>query len=339
MKFPLLVPTLPVPVEVDYPVIEPVREDVHRPFWSVMIPTYNRPGYLEQTLRSVLEQDPGADEMQIEVIDNCSTIGDAEEVVSRVGGERVSFYRQPQTVNPTVQGTTCIRRARGRWVHLLHDDDLVLPGFYTAYKSFIEQHPEVGMVFCSVIIIDEENEWRSIVSAPRSTFNGVVQNAGYEMLKSCLVAAPTAVVARHAYEKIGGLHPKLTYLTDWDLWVRLGMFAPIGYIRHPFLLYRYHSGSESNKMVMKGVRNREVLATIELNVRRLPHDMRELARREAYYYEARNGEGLRNSLHAQGQHIAALKYAFWAFRLDPGKGTFLRLLVSTLRACRERFRL
>ena len=38
-----------------------------------MIPTYNRTKYLEKTLRSILEQDPGENEMQIEVIDNCST--------------------------------------------------------------------------------------------------------------------------------------------------------------------------------------------------------------------------------------------------------------------------
>src|SRR2546423_1107808 len=42
-----------------------------RPFWSVMIPTYNaRADYLEETLRSVLRQDPGPEQMQIEVLDD-----------------------------------------------------------------------------------------------------------------------------------------------------------------------------------------------------------------------------------------------------------------------------
>jgi len=43
----------------------------------------------------VLEQDPGPDEMQIEVIDNCSTSADIEAEVNKIGHNRVSFYRQP----------------------------------------------------------------------------------------------------------------------------------------------------------------------------------------------------------------------------------------------------
>jgi len=42
-----------------------------RPYWSVMIPTYNpRANYLEETLNKVLQQDPGPKQMPIEVIDD-----------------------------------------------------------------------------------------------------------------------------------------------------------------------------------------------------------------------------------------------------------------------------
>jgi glycosyltransferase involved in cell wall biosynthesis len=337
MKFPNLIPPLPAFEDVAYPAIEPVPEGVHRPFWSVVIPTYNRPAYLEQTLRSVLEQDPGADEMQIEVIDNCSTIGDAEAIVRRLGGGRVAFYRQPQTVNPTVQGTTCIRRARGHWVHLMHDDDLVLPGFYTAYKEFIKQHAEVRMVFGSVVTIDENNEWNGIIMAPRTPFNGVVENSAQVMMQNNWVVAPSAVVAREAYEKVGGLHPDLTYLTDWELWTRLGMLAPVGYIRRPYLLYRaIHSGSESAKMVKNKKRTHDALTTIGLSVRRLPPAEQEAARREAYVYEARFSEHYRRESHATGQHALALNYALWAVRFHPTRANMQRLLTSALRVLRDK---
>ena len=44
------------------PEIPLVPEEVPRPFWSVMVPTYNcRPAYLRNALESVLRQDPGLD--------------------------------------------------------------------------------------------------------------------------------------------------------------------------------------------------------------------------------------------------------------------------------------
>ena len=43
-----------------------------RPFWSVMIPAYEPGPFLEAALAGVLAQDPGPEEMQIEVIDDAS---------------------------------------------------------------------------------------------------------------------------------------------------------------------------------------------------------------------------------------------------------------------------
>ena len=53
--------------------ILPVPEGTPRPVWSVMIPTYNCAKYLRETLVSVLAQDPGPEQMQIEVVDDYST--------------------------------------------------------------------------------------------------------------------------------------------------------------------------------------------------------------------------------------------------------------------------
>src|SRR5262244_3596494 len=105
-------------------------DGVQRPFWSVMIPTYNPVGYLERTIESILTQDAGPKEMQTEVIDDCSTKTDVERLVRKVGGDRVTFYQRLERGDLCGNWNTCIDRARGHWVHILHQDDLVLPSFY-----------------------------------------------------------------------------------------------------------------------------------------------------------------------------------------------------------------
>ncbi len=51
------------------PIIIPVIESIDQPFWSIMIPAYNCSEYLPETIESVLANDFGIDNIQIEVID------------------------------------------------------------------------------------------------------------------------------------------------------------------------------------------------------------------------------------------------------------------------------
>lgn len=138
-------------LKLDVPQITPVPAGDIRPFWSVMIPNYNSDRYLAQTLKSVLEQDPGAEEMEIEVVDDCSNKDDPAAVVKEIGKGRISFFRQPDNVGATANFNTCIQRAKGQWVHILHSDDTVLPGFYNRLRSALEPELTIGAAFCSTL--------------------------------------------------------------------------------------------------------------------------------------------------------------------------------------------
>jgi len=94
-----------------------------------MIPTYNADRYLRDALESVLAQDPGPDVMQIEVVDDGSEV-DPRPIVKEIAGDRVSVHRHDRNMGHVAAFNTCIDRAQGEYVHLLHADDEVRPGFY-----------------------------------------------------------------------------------------------------------------------------------------------------------------------------------------------------------------
>lgn len=71
------------------PAIASLTVQTDRPRWSVMIPVYNCAGYLAETLEAVLVQALPPHDMQIEVIDDCSTDADVEALVQEIGKGRI----------------------------------------------------------------------------------------------------------------------------------------------------------------------------------------------------------------------------------------------------------
>jgi glycosyltransferase involved in cell wall biosynthesis len=186
------------------PTIHPVSTQEERPFLSVMIPTYNCFNYLERTIRSVLVQDPGIEKMQIEVVDDYSSDGNVEELVREVGKGRVSYFRQKENVGSLRNFETCLNRSKGHWVHLLHGDDMVKPGFYTEIESLINNHPNIGSAITSVCAIDKYDNKSEPVNDTLLDKAGILPNWLFTIASMQRVQPPCVVVKREVYEKLGG---------------------------------------------------------------------------------------------------------------------------------------
>ena len=226
--------------------IEPITDNLPRPTWSVMIPTYNCAGYLGETLSSVLDQAPrGADEMQIEVVDDGST-DDPEAVVRSIAGDRVVFHRQPQNVGHILNFATCLSRARGRYVHLLHGDDRVEPGFYAAMQRGFESSPEIGAAFCRHRYIDGDGRELSVPDAeqPRA---GPLTGGVERLAEEQRIMTPSITVRRDVYEELGGFDPRLVCSEDWEMWVRIAARCPVWYEPKVLAGYRMHENSNTGR--------------------------------------------------------------------------------------------
>lgn len=251
-----------------------------RPLWSVMIPTYNCAAYLRTTLESVLAQDPGPDAMQIEVVDDASVADDPEATVREVGRGRVGFHRQPENVGHVRNFNTCLRRSRGRLVHLLHGDDAVRDGFYPRMGAAFERAPEIGAAFCRHLYMDGEGHWTGLsrLEAPES---GVLEGWLERIAVRQRLQAPSMVVRRETYERLGGFDRRIAaYGEDWEMWVRIAARYPVWFETEPLAAYRIHAGSLSGRTVRIRENGRDLRRAIEINREALPPDRAdELSRR------------------------------------------------------------
>ncbi|UYN96173.1 MAG: glycosyltransferase [Enhydrobacter sp.] len=314
------------------PTIAPLPEGDGRPFWSVMIPVYNAPeAYLRETLRSVLGQAPDVGQMQIEVVDNCSTEGDPEAVVREVGGDRVRFHRQPENLGMVENFNSCIRRATGRWVHILHGDDAVRPGFYAGLRVGIEVNPEVGAAACRIIYIDEDGHWTGLSELEART-RGVLDGAfATRQLIDQRLQFAGIVVRRSVYERVGGFLSLFVHCLDWDMWKRVALCTPIYYEPEPLACYRMHSGADSSRLYRTGANVVDERRSIDVTCSAFPSAEAKRLRRAA-----RKAAGMRAARRARalwkiGHRLAAWRQAAEALRCSFAPAVVARTVYFVVR--------
>jgi hypothetical protein len=220
--------------------------------WSVMIPCYNaRPDYLEAALRSVLQQDPGKTVMQIEVIDDCSPDGTPLELVRKIVGDRVTFHREEKNLGLAGIWNRCIERAQGKWVHILHQDDLLLPGFYDKLKAGTDSPAAPGLLYCRHAFMDSEGSqsWLSNLDAEKP---GCLKEALPHLARTQKIQTPAVIVRRSAYEALGGFRPDLCFTLDWEMWCRIAAQFPIWYEPEVLACYRMHPAAATSRFVEEG---------------------------------------------------------------------------------------
>jgi glycosyltransferase involved in cell wall biosynthesis len=225
-----------------------MTESTNSPFWSVMIPTYNpRPQCLEQTLRSVLAQDPGCVEMQIMVIDDASSEIDTESIVRAVGGDRIQFHRSEKNRGLAGSWNHCIECARGSWVHILHQDDFVLAGFYECIKTTALNHPDVQFIATRSYFVDRVGIIEGVTPRVQTLEKGGHSISDFYYANP--IQCPGVVVQRDFYLQNGGFRADLNYTLDVELWARV--IDQKGGVVLPDILaaFRVSGKSESSRLL------------------------------------------------------------------------------------------
>jgi glycosyltransferase involved in cell wall biosynthesis len=296
-------------------VVQPVAAGDSRPRWSVMIPTYNCPGYAEETLRSVLAQDPGPEAMQIEVVDDHSTADDPEEVVARVGGGRVDFHRQPEHLGVVANLNSCLQRSRGELVHLLHGDDLVLEGFYQTLDARLREEPEAGAAYCRHVYVDERGRWIDVAPLEPAS-SGILADGARFLAAEQRIMTPSIVVRRSVYEQLGGFDDRLPCAEDWEMWVRVAASIPVYYEERPLACYRLHDDSNTGRNLRNGRGLDYTRLAIEIFAEHFEPAERPAVRRTAFSRYAASGLETARRLQSQGDAAAARAQLRVVWRLE-----------------------
>lgn len=128
-----------------------------RPFFSVLIPSYNRPEYLPQAVASVLAND--FPDFELVVSDNHSPR--QEEIRAALapfaGDHRLVFVAQPENLGEARNRHCLMQRARGAYRIILGDDDLLGSHALSTLHLTITSQPGYDLYLFGYAIIDEDD--------------------------------------------------------------------------------------------------------------------------------------------------------------------------------------
>lgn len=108
------------------------------PFFTVVIPLYNKENYVEDTLRSVLAQTFA--DYEVLIIDDCST-DNSLNVVTPYLSEKVRLISHQKNSGLSASRNTGIRNAGAQWITFLDADDTWKPQLLEAFRQMIGQFP------------------------------------------------------------------------------------------------------------------------------------------------------------------------------------------------------
>jgi glycosyltransferase involved in cell wall biosynthesis len=200
---------------------------------SIITPSYNQASFLEQTMRSILDQ--GYSNLEYLLVDGASTDG-SQEILKKYTGQLTWYVSEPDSGQAEAINKGFLR-ATGDIVAWLNSDDIYLPGTIEQVVSVFDQFPEVGLLYGDVLAINERGETTNQLKYKDLTLS--------DLAAFHVIGQPSVFMRRDILEKVGYLDDTYHFLLDHHLWLRIAQVTKIRHIPSMLSAARFHPESKN----------------------------------------------------------------------------------------------
>ncbi len=196
------------------------------PHVSVVIPVFNSARFIAAALRSVFAQT--FTDFEVIVVDDGSEDRDAlTDALSEFAG-RIHYIRQANA-GPAKARNVGVAHAQGQLVAFLDADDEWLPEKLARQVEYFHDYPETGLLHTRVV---DKTPDGAVEGPPRHAFCELFHTHFF-------VSTLTVMMPRRIFMEVNGFDERREiHVEDWDLWLRIAVRHPIGYIGQPLAYHR-----------------------------------------------------------------------------------------------------
>lgn len=227
----------------------------NKPLFTVLMPVFNAEAYLEEAIKSVLNQT--IHDFELLIINDGST-DKSLKIINRFAKQdkRITVVSRPNrgfvaSLNEGLRVITTELVAR------MDADDVSLPQRFEKQYTFMTENPGYSVVGCQVKVIDEKGSPKDIDPRPSSN-DGLKLFLGY----GCSLSGPTVMFRKSAIDAVGGFNEEAWPAEDYDCWTRLAIINPeTKFHLLPDVLYLYRENSQGISLTNK---MKQIKKTIEI---------------------------------------------------------------------------
>lgn len=200
------------------------------PMVSIVTPSFNQAQFIEETILSVKGQDyPNLEHI---VVDGGSTDGTID-ILRRYEDKYNLWWVSEPDEGQSDAINKGFRRARGEIIGWLNSDDVYMPGAVQAAVDALLAHSEFGWVYGDVYWTDEHGRILRELKGRPFDLKELVCRGQHPV-------QPTVFFRHGVLEAVGYIDTRFRFVMDTDLFIRLGLRYPAGYIPQVMATRRLH---------------------------------------------------------------------------------------------------
>ena len=213
---------------------------------TVGIPTHNRAEWLRECVASVLAQSYG--DFQLLISDNASD-DETGAVVASFDDSRIDYARSESNVGMIGNFNRVIELARGEFLIVLPDDDILYPEYLSTAVGLLESHRSVGVLYTGYTLIDADS--RVLQRAPLAIAEPVSFERGRDYLERVMgsslgaICWTSALFRTKAIASADGMRADEQPFADIPLFMRIALDWDFLSLAEPLVGLRVHEGSET----------------------------------------------------------------------------------------------
>ena len=187
------------------------------PFFSVVIPTYNRENIIKNAIDSILSQT--FQDFEIIIIDNGST-DNTKQFIKSYSSAKIKYLCQVGSGSPANPRNTGIRNSAAPWVCFLDSDDYWLPNKLEVLSQAIDANKEADVFYHYEIMLNQNTGKETVLSHCRK-----LDNMYKDMLENGNQLSTSATTIRRSFLNDHQLffneNHNFDIVEDYDLWLRV----------------------------------------------------------------------------------------------------------------------